>query len=77
MLDRRTVFEIHRLADEGLSARKIAARLGVDRKSVTSYLAEPQVKKRPGKRGSKLDPYRQEIDRFLQTDPKASAVVIP
>lgn len=77
MLDRRTVFEIHRLANEGLSARKIAGVLNLNRRSVAKYLLdETKPRKRRGRRGSKLDPYKEEILRLLQIDPKASAVVI-
>jgi biotin operon repressor len=38
MIERRTIFEIHRLASEGLSVRKIAATLGLSRLSVQKYL---------------------------------------
>ena len=31
MIDQRTIFEIHRLAHEGLSVRKIAKTLGISR----------------------------------------------
>ena len=38
MIDRRTIFDIHRLAHDGLSVRKIAATLGLSRPTVHKYL---------------------------------------
>lgn len=59
MLDRKTVFEIHRLHRMGFSQREIHRRLNVDRKTVGLYLENPE-RKSNGKKmaGSKLDPYR-------------------
>jgi transposase len=76
MMDQRTIFEIHRLADDGHSIRKIARRLGWSRKTVARYLKEPDVKKSVPRRVSKLDPFQEPIKRMLDTDPEASAVVI-
>jgi len=76
MIDQRTIFEIHRLANEGLSARRIAHRLTLNRKTVVRYLHDPNPAKAARKRGSKLDPFKEEIERMLAIDPKASAVVI-
>ncbi|MBW2072942.1 MAG: IS21 family transposase [Deltaproteobacteria bacterium] len=76
MIDRRTIFEIHRLADQGLSIRKIAKALKLCRKTVTKYLREPNPKRPAVKRASKLDPFKDEVERMLQIDPSASAVVI-
>jgi len=77
VLDRPAVFEIHRLADEGLSARKIAGALHLNRRSVAKYLRDAAMApKKTGARQSKLDPYKEEIDRLLGIDPKASAVVV-
>jgi transposase len=76
MIDQRTIFEIHRLANEGLSARRIATRLTLNRKTVVRYLRDPHPTRPSMKRASKLDPFRDEIERMLQIDPKASAVVI-
>jgi DNA-binding NarL/FixJ family response regulator len=36
MINQRTIFEIHRLANDGLSVHQIALSLGIDRRSVTS-----------------------------------------
>ena len=76
MIERRTVFEIHRLADEGLSVRKIAAQLGVSRPTVQKYLDDPGPGLRALTRASKLDPFKDDIKQMLEVDPKASAMVI-
>ena len=76
MIDQRTIFEIHRLAHEGLSMRRIAAALGIDRQSVQKYLRDPNVTPLPFSRISKLDPFKDEIERLLEIDPKVSAVVM-
>jgi transposase len=76
MIDQRTIFEIHRLANEGISARKITRSLNLNRKTVSKYLRDPNPKRPTIQRVSKLDPFKQEIERMLEIDPKASAVVI-
>ncbi len=76
MIDRRTVFEIHRLANEKLSIRKISETLGLNRKTVRKYLKDPNPKRPKIRRPSMLDPFRDHIARMLTTDPRASAVVI-
>ena len=55
MIDRRLVFEIHRMADEGLSGRKIAKALQLDRTTVNKYLAEPNPT-RPAVHGAVAPP---------------------
>lgn len=76
MIDRHTVFHIHRLHNEGLSKKKIAATLHIDRKTVRKFLNDPDPKRPPIKRASKLDPFKAQIDKFLAIDPMASATVI-
>jgi transposase len=76
MIDQRTIFEMHRLAHEGLSLRKIARTLGIARRSAQKYLAEPNPPRPLLNRPSMLDPFKEEIERLLQIDPTASAVVI-
>jgi transposase len=76
MINRHTVFEIHRLYNEGLSKQRIADILHVDPKTVTKFLRDPDPKRPPRKRPSKLDPFKQEIASLLEIDPKASAPVI-
>ena len=77
MIDKHAVFEIHRLADAGLSLRRIAARLGMSRKTVKKYLKNPDATFAGGKpRGSKLTPCRPLIDEFLEQDPDVHATVV-
>lgn len=76
MIDQRTIFEIHRLANEGLSVRRIGNQLTLNRKTVARYLTDPNPTRPTRKRGSKLDPFKQEIESMLAIDPRASAVVI-
>ncbi len=76
MIDRHTVFEIHRMANEGLSERKISKRLHLDRKTVKKYLNEPNPEKQIIKRASKLDPFKEHISILLEKDCKASSSVI-
>jgi len=77
MINKRTIFEIHRLKDLGWSERRIAIELRVGRTTVKKYLENPDqgfAKKRPGP--SKLDPYRDLIDQLLEQDPLVKAPVI-
>ncbi len=76
MIDRRTVFEIHRLADEGHKNSQISRKLCLSRKTVKKYLENPNPHKPVIKRPSKLDPFKTEIKRLLEIDPNVSAVVI-
>ena len=77
MLDKRTIFEIHRLNHQGWSQRRIARELRVGRETVKKYLENPEqtAPKRPP-RASRLDPYRDLIDQFLQQDPQVNAPVV-
>ena len=43
MIDRRTVFEIHRLKNLGYSFRKIAQTLRISRESAAKYWLDPQL----------------------------------
>lgn len=76
MKDQRTIFEIHRLANEGLSIRKIVRILGISRETAAQYLVNPTVARPQVQRGSKLDSFKEEIARLLEIDPRASAEVI-
>lgn len=76
MIERRTIFEIHRLAHNGLSVRKIAATLGLSRPTVQKYLDDPTAQAAKPTRASKLDPFKDDIERLLEAAPKVSAAVI-
>jgi len=77
MISRRLVFEIHRLNNNGLSKREIAARLRLDRKTVGKYIDNPLPKPKPRKkRASQLDPFRDKIDEMLADCPTIKATVV-
>jgi transposase len=69
MIDKRTIFEIHRLKHLGWSERKIARHLRIDRGSVKKYARTPEVVQKRPNRTSKLDPYRDQIKALLDEDP--------
>ncbi len=75
-IDPHTIFEIHRLQDLSWSQRKIARHLRIGRRTVKKYLHNPQVPAKQRKRASKLDAYRQLIDRWLEQDPEVKAPVV-
>jgi transposase len=72
VLDVRRWAEIRRMKEvEGLSIYEIARRTGHDRNTVRRALRRegaPRYQRPP--RPSKLDPFKEEIHRLLQTDPK-------
>lgn len=76
MIDRRTVFEIHRMFHEGYKIRKIARTLKLSRDSVKRYLDNPNPPKPVVVRTSKLDPFKQEIQGLLERDPSVSGAVL-
>jgi len=77
MMDKRMIFEIHKLHDLGMKERKIARTLNLSRPTVRKYLTDPDFTraKAPVKAG-KLDPYYDDIKRLLEGWPDASASVI-
>jgi transposase len=77
MIDKRMVFEIHRLKSMGFSIRQIARTLGLDRGTVNKYWKTPDItcKQRPG-RTSKLDSFRGVIKDAVKQYPKVNAPVI-
>ncbi|MCK5784477.1 MAG: IS21 family transposase [Desulfobacterales bacterium] len=76
MIDRQTVFEIHRLKNEGLNIQKISEKLQIAWKTVQKYLEDPDPPKNVINRPSKLDPFKEEIERLLAINEDVSAVVI-
>jgi len=77
MISKRQVFEIHRLKNLGMSNRKIAANLGINKDTVRKYIQEPE--KSTGKKrikSSKLDAYQEMIKGFLHDDPLVKAPVV-
>jgi transposase len=77
MINKRMVFEIHRLKDMNFSIRQIAETLNLDRSTVGKYLKHPDIpsQTRPG-RTSKLDPFREMIKEAVVQYPKVKAPVI-
>ena len=77
MIDKTTIFEITRLKNLDWSERKIARHLRIDRETVKNYLENPNRQfKKPPKRNSKLAPYLDLIDQWLDQDPEVKATVV-
>jgi len=77
MIDRQTIFEIHRLRNSGYSERKIARKLRISRPAVNRYIENPEPEKKyKSPRSSKLDPYRDRIQQLLEEDPEVKAPVL-
>jgi transposase len=77
MIDKRTIFEIHRLKNFGLSDREIGRQLLIDRGTVAKYLQEPdRPRSTPARRPSKLDPYREQISDMIKQFPFIKAPVV-
>ena len=77
MIDKRAIFEIHRLKDIGLSIREIAGHLRMDRGTVAKYLKDPYAS--PAKRtrkSSKLDPYSDLVSDMIKQYPAIKAPVV-
>jgi transposase len=76
MIERRVIFQIHRMADSGLSIRKIAKTLHLDRETVSKYLADPNPARAAVVKPSKFDPFKDRIHDLLEKDREVSATVI-
>jgi transposase len=77
MIDRKTVFEIHRFKNAGYSARQIAREMRLGRDTVKKYLENPEVTvvaKKP--KVSKLTTYCDLIDSLLSEYPLIQAPVV-
>lgn len=77
MLNKRLIFEIHRLHEEKMSAREIAAKLRINRETVGKYLKEPErvLEKRKCRPG-KLTPYQDAIKEMVKEFPRIKAPVV-
>lgn len=77
MIDMKMVFEIHRLKDMGMSNREIAKTIGCSRKTVSKYIANPELKSSKRKcRTLKLAPYHDYIREMITKFPKLKAPVV-
>lgn len=70
MLRREEYLMIRDMRRRGMYIKDIAARLGVHPRTVRRALKRDDApsRTRPGARKSKLDPYKEEVDRLLQND---------
>ena len=77
MISKRTILEIHQLKEQGFAVRSIARQLQINRETVARYLTGPGLsKERRTKRGSKLDPYKDIIDKLVEQCPDVKAPVV-
>ncbi|MBT6341658.1 MAG: IS21 family transposase [Desulfobacula sp.] len=76
MINQRTLFEIHRLKNEGMSNRDIARCVGCSRKTVSKYIDSPQLKITRRGRRVKLTPYHDYIRQKIKQYPDLKAPVI-
>jgi len=77
MIDKRTIFEIHRLKHMGHSMRQIAVTLNLDRGTVSKYWSSPDITLKPRPvRPSKLDPFREMINDAVELYPQVKAPVV-
>jgi transposase len=77
MIGRRTILEIYQLKEQGFAVRSIARQLQIDRETVAKYLAEPRMgKTKHTSRKSKLDPYKDMIDKLIEQCPDVKAPVV-
>ncbi len=77
MINKRTLFEIHRLRNMKFSIRQIASTLNLDRQTVAKYIKHPDIVRKPGPgRPSKLDPFREKIKEIVKEYPNIKAPVV-
>ena len=77
MIDKTAIFEITRLKRLDWSDRKVARHLRLDRTTVKKYGQNPDPQfKKPPSRCSKLGPYLDQIDQWLDQDPEVKATVV-
>ncbi len=76
MTSKEGALEILKLKREGLSNRRIAMKLGIDRRTVKKYIACPEKVLHPSykQRMSKLDPFTENVKVWIDQDPLYSAV---
>jgi len=68
MLRSRTVNKLRELASEGHSIRQISKELGLSRNTVRKYLRSNPVRKKRAGRRSKLDPFKDQIKKWVKED---------
>jgi transposase len=70
MLRSQTVNTIHDFNTQGKSVQEIAQELGISRTTVRKYLKHPEavIRKPRPQRPSKLDPYKEQIKKWVTED---------
>ena len=77
MINKRTLFEIHRLKDMQFSIRQIAKTLNLDRGTVSRYIEHPDITRKSMRgRPSKLDPFREDIKEMVDQYPRVKVPVV-
>ncbi len=79
MIDFETFHQIHRLHQhEHLTAQQIAAKTGLNVKTVRKWLEKPRYEPRRAgtKRQSKLDPYKDQIVAWLEQHPYSGEQIL-
>jgi transposase len=78
MLRSQTVNTIHDLHTQGKSVQEIAQELGISRTTVRKYLKHPEavIRKPRPPRPSKLDPYKEQIKKWVMEDHCTNCEVI-
>ncbi len=78
MLRSQTVLTIHDLHSQGKSVQEIASELKISRTTVRKYLKHPEavIRKPRPPRPSKLDPFKEQISRWVTQDHCTNCEVI-
>ncbi len=75
MIDYQLFAKIRHLKHEGLNASQIAGQLDLDPRTVRKWLEEHFRPRKVGPRPSKLDPFKNDIQRMLEQYPYSAAQI--
>jgi transposase len=77
MIDYEIFSKINHLKErEGLTVPQIASQLALDQRTVRKWAAEPFRPRATPHRASKLDPFKHDIIRMLETYPYSAAQIL-
>ncbi len=77
MIDYEQFCRIKQLRDKGLFATQIARELSLGKRTVYKWLAEERFRQRNGsRRSSKLDPFKNDIRRMLESHPYSAIQIL-
>ena len=77
MIDYEQFCRIRQLKDKGLFPTQIARELSLDKRTVYKWLAEERFRQRnTSRRSSKLDPFKNDIRRMLESHPYSAMQVL-